>query len=171
MRIAIRRPRCCHPGEARAAEPAIQQVFLDAGLQPLEVSSRALTVVAMEACRVPERCDEGVLTEPDARGRIVGQVHGLEFEAGTLRVHDPRLPDRPARRMIPVRWITMLQAARKNLRRVYDMTVGQFYRELAKLGGFIGRTGDGEPGWITIWRGWQKLSLMVRGAELAQAVA
>ncbi len=51
------------------------------------------------------------------------------------------------------------------------MTVSQLYRELAKLGGFIGRTRDGEPGWITIWRGWEKLSLMVRGAKLAGAVA
>ena len=47
------------------------------------------------------------------------------------------------------------------------MTVGRFYRELAKLGGFLGRTHDGDPGWITIWRGWEKLQLMMRGAEAA----
>ena len=63
----------------------------------------------------------------------------------------------------------MLQAVRKNLKRTQSMTVGQFYRELAKLGGFIGRKSDGAPGWITIWRGWQKLYLMVRGADLALA--
>jgi hypothetical protein len=45
--------------------------------------------------------------------------------------------------------------------------VYQFYRELAKLGGFLGRKHDGEPGWITIWRGWEKLNALVRGAELA----
>ena len=50
------------------------------------------------------------------------------------------------------------------------MTVGQFYRELAKLGGFLGRKSDGEPGWITIWRGWQQLYLLVRGAEIAANV-
>ena len=45
--------------------------------------------------------------------------------------------------------------------------VGRFFRELAQLGGFLGRKGDGEPGWITIWRGWEKLHLMLRGAEVA----
>jgi len=44
--------------------------------------------------------------------------------------------------------------------------VGQFYRELAKPGGFLGRKHDGEPGWITIRRGWEKLHTMIRGAEL-----
>ena len=76
-------------------------------------------------------------------------------------------PDCPARRMIPKQWIRMLQACRKSGTRKKSLTVGGFYLELAKLGGFIGRKSDGEPGWITIWRGWQKLNLMVRGARLA----
>ena len=25
----------------------------------------------------------------------------------------------------------------------------------------------GEPGWITIWRGWEKLNTLVQGANLA----
>ncbi|MGB8691506.1 MAG: IS4 family transposase, partial [Microcoleus sp.] len=28
---------------------------------------------------------------------------------------------------------------------------------IAKLGGFLGRKGDGEPGVKTLWRGWQRL--------------
>jgi hypothetical protein len=44
--------------------------------------------------------------------------------------------------------------------------VRDFFRTLAKLGGFLGRKGDGEPGWLTIWRGWEKLYGMIRGAEL-----
>ena len=80
------------------------------------------------------------------------------------------MPDRPAREVVPERWIAMLQAARKNkkLARPAPMTVGEFYRQLAMFGGFLGRKSDGEPGWITIWRGWQKLYHLVRGAELAQ---
>lgn len=34
----------------------------------------------------------------------------------------------------------------------------QTIREVAKLGGFLGRTGDGEPGAQTLWRGLQRLS-------------
>jgi hypothetical protein len=63
----------------------------------------------------------------------------------------------------------MLKAARKNLHRVHDLTIGGFWREVAKLGGFLGRRSDGEPGWITIWRGWEKLNTLVRGAELASS--
>lgn len=37
---------------------------------------------------------------------------------------------------------------------------------IAKLGGFLGRKGDGDPGWITIWRGWQKLMIMCAGLDL-----
>jgi hypothetical protein len=41
-------------------------------------------------------------------------------------------------------------------------------RSIARMGGFIGRKSDGEPGWITIWRGWQRLILMVQGFDLAR---
>lgn len=41
-------------------------------------------------------------------------------------------------------------------------------RCIARLGGFIGRKGDGEPGWITIWRGWQRLLPMLQGFHLAR---
>jgi hypothetical protein len=70
-------------------------------------------------------------------------------------------PDVPAQRVVPRVWLKMLKRARKNLDRVHDLTVGQFYREVAKLGGFLGRKSDGEPGWITIWRGWEKLNTYV----------
>ena len=39
-------------------------------------------------------------------------------------------------------------------------------RSVARLGGFIGRKHDGEPGWQTIWRGWQRLMWMCEGANL-----
>jgi len=77
-------------------------------------------------------------------------------------------PDRPARQVVPPLWLAMLKAIRKNLPRVQDLTVGEFYREVAKLGGFIGRKSDGEPGWITIWRGWEKLNTLVRAVEIVQ---
>jgi hypothetical protein len=37
---------------------------------------------------------------------------------------------------------------------------------IARMGGFIGRRSDGLPGWITIWRGWTRLSAMAEGAEI-----
>jgi len=38
---------------------------------------------------------------------------------------------------------------------------------IAGLGGFLGRKSDGLPGWQTIWRGWDRLILLVQGYDLA----
>lgn len=40
------------------------------------------------------------------------------------------------------------------------------WRGIARCGGFLARKGDGEPGWITIWRGWRSLLKMVEGVVL-----
>ena len=40
------------------------------------------------------------------------------------------------------------------------------WRGIARCGGFMGRKADGEPGWITIWRGWRSLLTMVEGVAL-----
>ena len=73
-------------------------------------------------------------------------------------------PERPADEVVPPKYVKALKAVRE-LSASIVMTVGTFFRELAKLGGFLGRKRDGEPGWITIWRGWDKLQTMIRGAE------
>jgi len=38
-------------------------------------------------------------------------------------------------------------------------------RQIAMLGGFLGRKGDGEPGVKTLWQGWQRLRDFVEGVE------
>lgn len=68
-------------------------------------------------------------------------------------------PERSAEEVAPRRWVSVLRSLRRG--RAVD-TVRQFYRELAGLGGFLGRKGDGEPGWMTLWRGFEKLQLAVR---------
>ena len=43
-------------------------------------------------------------------------------------------------------------------------------REIAMLGGFLGRKSDGEPGWQTIWRGWNRLQDIALGMEIQKAM-
>ena len=43
-------------------------------------------------------------------------------------------------------------------------TVTDVYHALA---GHLGRTGDGPPGWQTLWRGLMSLRLLVEGVRLA----
>ena len=47
-----------------------------------------------------------------------------------------------------------------------ELTYKWLWRSIAKLGGFMGGKGDGDPGWLTLWRGWRKLSLLVCGYEM-----
>jgi transposase-like protein/transposase Tn5 family protein len=44
-------------------------------------------------------------------------------------------------------------------------TIYEATRMLAKLGGFLGRRSDGEPGMTHIWRGWEKLEESVKMME------
>jgi hypothetical protein len=114
-------------------------------------------------CSVEQR----LLSSPERREAMVGLMSVVAVRLLQLKTVARRDPHRAARKVVPPLWLEMLKAARKNLCRVHDLTVYQFYRELAKLGGFLGRKSDGEPGWITIWRGWGKLNTLVRGAQLA----
>ena len=45
-------------------------------------------------------------------------------------------------------------------------TARDFVRAVATLGGFLGRKGDGEPGWQTLWRGYRRLRDIVLGVQL-----
>jgi len=42
-------------------------------------------------------------------------------------------------------------------------TIRNFYMHVARLGGHQNRKVDGLPGWITLWRGWQRLQAMLDG--------
>lgn len=78
------------------------------------------------------------------------QLLQLKFAARTE-------PSPPADDTVPPDWIDVLKQVR-NIKRPLD-TARDFLREVAKFGGFLGRKSDGEPGWITIWRGLNKLLL------------
>jgi hypothetical protein len=138
----------------------------------------AWQVVGYYECRwLVEEYHKALKTGCGVQRRLLRETDRLEAMVGLMSVVSVRLlqlksvarsdPDRPARDVVPLLWLLMLKAVRKKLRRVHDLTIYEFYREVAKLGGFLGRRSDGEPGWITIWRGWEKLNTLVQGAELA----
>lgn len=49
------------------------------------------------------------------------------------------------------------------------VTMDEFWNGVAQLGGYLGRSGDGPPGWKTIWKGWRHLNDLVTGARLFAA--
>jgi hypothetical protein len=46
------------------------------------------------------------------------------------------------------------------------LTVRDFVRGVARLGGFLGRKGDGDPGVRSLWRGYQRLQDLLLGFQL-----
>ncbi len=47
------------------------------------------------------------------------------------------------------------------------ISLREFWRNVARIGGFIGRKSDGEPGWQTLWKGWLRVLEMYWAAEFA----
>jgi hypothetical protein len=47
------------------------------------------------------------------------------------------------------------------------LTVRQFWREVARHGGYLGRRRDGPPGWQTLWQGWLHIQTLREGVHLA----
>jgi hypothetical protein len=110
-------------------------------------------------CRVEER----QYTTSDRLERVTGMLSIVAVRLLQLKSMARTEPERPADEVVPRRWTQALTAVRKKGKPI--QTVRDFFRALAGLGGFLGRKGDGEPGWITIWRGLDKLILCMRGAE------
>jgi hypothetical protein len=79
-----------------------------------------------------------------------------------------REPDRAAVELVPSHYVRLVHRARRGRGRPEEWTIRDFIRGLAGLGGFLGRKSDGEPGWITIWRGWDALHWMLQGAQLGR---
>lgn len=72
-------------------------------------------------------------------------------------------PNLAAEEIVPKRWIQILSDVKSGSRKPIR-TIRDFVRTLAGLGGHMGRKHDGDPGWMTLWRGFNKLHLLLRGA-------
>jgi hypothetical protein len=96
--------------------------------------------------------------------RQLHSAQGLRALLGFLAIVAVRLlqlrtiartaPDTPATQVVEPEFVeTMVRFRGGSADR---MTAGQFWRAVAGWGGFLGRKGDGDPGWQTLWRAWQR---------------
>ncbi len=86
---------------------------------------------------------------------IATMLVNLRYEA-----RNEETANQSASQHVPPTYIAVLTVWRYSERRT-DVTVYDFYMALARLGGHQNRKSDGPPGWITLWRGWNKLQQMV----------
>jgi hypothetical protein len=158
----------------------VREVRAPRGVEPLRwVLLTSLPVTTFEdAWTVIEHYEKRPLVEEFHKALKTGcRVQERQYETSTrleaitsllsvtavrmlqLRSAARETPNRAAMDVVPVHWVTVLSRLRRG-RRI--TTVREFYRELAGLGGHMLRKCDGEPGWITLWRGFEKLHLAIR---------
>jgi hypothetical protein len=73
-------------------------------------------------------------------------------------------PEAPAAQVATPTEIAIIRRTSKHKGRRF--TVRNFVHGVAKLGGFVGRKSDGDPGVQTLWRGYQRLQDILEGYEL-----
>jgi hypothetical protein len=78
----------------------------------------------------------------------------------------PDARDTPAATWVPPAYVRVLSGWRLG-RPDPAMSVYDFALALARLGGHQNRARDGPPGWLTLWRGWNDLHMLVLGARAA----
>jgi hypothetical protein len=153
------------------SEPVEDQA---AALRMLEWYSRRWVIeewhrVLKEGCRIQEsQLQEAAAIQNLAAvlGAVAAwmlQLRDLAGDAhneGTSQADDPQA----LRRTVPSIWIQVV--ARHRCLEPSTLTPRQFWRAVAQQGGFLGRKGDGRPGWKTLWRGWHDYRQMVDYAAL-----
>jgi hypothetical protein len=146
--------------------------------RPVDTLDQALDITAWYARRwiVEEfhkawktgcRAEQRHLEEAD---RLVPLLGALAIVAvRLLRLRDAARCDGAAPADVPETTIRILAAKLQQPTESFT-TNRDFLRGVARLGGFLARKSDGEPGWQTIWKGWFVLMILVEGYELAQAI-
>ena len=74
------------------------------------------------------------------------------------------MPEAPAEAHID---LLSVEVIRERYKLKGIVTVKEFWRRVAMLGGFLARKSDGNPGWQKIWKGWIRLQDMRDGMEIA----
>jgi hypothetical protein len=111
-------------------------------------------------CRIEQR----QLQTVDGLIRLLGLLSPLAVRLLQVRACAREDPERPAYEVIEPVMLAVL--AERTGGSPLSMTVGTFWIEVARLGGYLARSHDGPPGWRTIWKGWLSLQTLLEGAHL-----
>jgi hypothetical protein len=112
-------------------------------------------------CRIEERQLQSV----DGLIRLLGLLSPLAGRLLQVRASAREDPERPANQVIDPLMLAVL--AQRCGQLPATMTLGTFWTEVARLGGYLARSHDGPPGWRTRGFGWLSLQTLLEGAHLA----
>lgn len=129
-------------------------------------AAQALTIIAWYECRwlIEEyhKClktgcaiEQRQLTTRDSLQACLGFLSIIALRLLQLRETSRQQPATLARHQVEPE---ILESVRQYFNLPPgDLSVRDFWRLVARLGGFLGRQSDGDPGWQTLWRGWLRL--------------
>ena len=115
-----------------------------------------------KAVKTGFRIEDNQLKQASRILALFGMIGVIATQLLSMRERCRLSPETPVEEKVPKPWITLIE---RHLM-VKLKTVKDFWRSLARMGGFIGRKSDGEPGWQTIWKGYKRLQDMLMGALL-----
>lgn len=165
-------------------EPLDWILYTDEPMQTLKDCWRALG--RYEQRPIVEDYHKAAKTGAQIENRLYRKNKRLERVIGVLAVTAVRIlqmrtvarvdPERLARKVVPKRWIACLCVIKRHQDtnachhwNPTTLTIRDFMRGVAMMGGFLGRKSDGEPGWITIWRGVKELLIILRARRRKKA--
>jgi Transposase DNA-binding len=112
-------------------------------------------------CRIEQRQLQSV----DGLMRLLGLLSPLAVRLLQIRGFARSEPERPAQEVVEPLMLAVV--AQRSGQEPASMTVGTFWTEVARLGGYLARSHDGPPGWRTIWKGWLSLQTFLDGVHFA----
>lgn len=145
------------------------QTFKDAWQVIEDYENRWLVEEYHKAIKTGCSIERHALRTADRLEALMGIITVIGARLIQLKLVGRNQKTAKAKTHVPSSWLQCMKLARPKVT-VSTMNVYDFFRELAKMGGFLGRKGDGEPGWQTIWHGYKKLQTLLDGMRLVGAI-
>ena len=143
---------------------------------PTHTSAHAWQRVGWYRARwIVEDLHQGLKTGCRVEQRQIQTYEGLRTLLGLLSPEAVRLlqlrtvarqtPEQPAQQVLPADLVQVVA----HLAHVptAQLTTQQCWHTIARQGGYLGRKGDGPPGWKTLWLGWFYVQSLLEGVHLA----
>ena len=155
------------PQTTAGGDSTTPQVTITAERRTVNLQAAPLAATVIGGDQLQERGINGLddlqFHTPEALQPMIALLSVVAVLLLNLReaARRPDAPTRPATDVVAPIYEDVIRTWRHPKKAHAPLTVLEFYMAVARLGGHMNRKADGFPGWLTLWRGWQKLESMV----------
>jgi len=100
--------------------------------------------------------------------RLLGFLAPMAVRLLQLRTASRASPELPASQTMPDEVVQVVAYLAKV--RASSLSTQQCWYTIAGQGGYLARSGDGPPGWKTLWYGWLHIQTLLQGIHLASCL-